>query len=153
MQLIIELKDENLFIDRNYLDNNKRINKKEFSTQEIAEIFHISLPKINDWVKRGLITPDISEGNGPGTRRLFSKKYIEKIYVAIILRNNGISRKTIKDILEKTKYKVKSEEVFIVSSEFASELLQKHINNLTNQGRPPGPHFKEKRCLSWKTNP
>jgi DNA-binding transcriptional MerR regulator len=62
--------------------------KNEFTTKEVGKILGATPQLVEDWINRGLITPDLQEGGGPGSKRLFSRDALHRAALAYSLKKD-----------------------------------------------------------------
>jgi DNA-binding transcriptional MerR regulator len=62
--------------------------KNEFTTKEVAKVLGATPQLVEDWIARGLITPDLQEGAGAGSKRLFSRYGLYRAALAYSLKKD-----------------------------------------------------------------
>jgi len=76
--------------------------KKQFVHKEVLKIFPWIKPRtLISWSERGLVTPELEDASGRGTKRKYSYKNLIEIGFVCELLEYGIPFSTIKEFLEK----------------------------------------------------
>jgi hypothetical protein len=75
------------------------MDKKTFSTNEVASICGIKLNRLNNWLNAGLVSPSIEKAFGHGTKNVFSLADVYNVLLFLKLLNLGFARESASQIL------------------------------------------------------
>ena len=75
------------------------MDKKTFSTNEVASICGIKLNRLNNWLNTGLVSPSIEKASGHGTKNVFSLADVYNVLLFLKLLNLGFARESASQIL------------------------------------------------------
>jgi hypothetical protein len=59
---------------------------ERFSTERVAKIIGRTTRFVQDWSERGIISPDVQDAAGSGTRRVFSRDGVYRVALAFHLK-------------------------------------------------------------------
>jgi DNA-binding transcriptional MerR regulator len=72
-----------------------------YTSKQVTTLTELSYQTLNLWAKSGFIKPSIAQAAGRGSERVYSLQDLVVLRVARELRKNGISTRSLKDVIKK----------------------------------------------------
>lgn len=70
-----------------------------FTAPQVCDWVGIEYSKLDYWVRKGIVTPEIAIAEGRGSRRQYSFRNLIALKVAVRLREEGLSSEKLKNVL------------------------------------------------------
>ncbi|MGH2810974.1 MAG: MerR family transcriptional regulator, partial [Actinomycetota bacterium] len=74
-----------------------------FTSDQVLRLTGVTKRRLDYWIQRGLVVPEISRARGRGSVRLFSFENLLEVKVAVWLRSKDVSLQLIRKIVGKLK--------------------------------------------------
>lgn len=112
--------------------------KIAFNTNYVASLTGASIAQLNDWDKKGIISPSILKSDGRGTVRLYSFKDIVAVKTVVYLRTNKVPLTEIKIAIDYLKNDFNyssplSEMVLLSNGKDVLAAPQQNINDISTK--------------------
>ena len=100
---------------------------KEISTFQLARLLNTNRSVIQLWINRKLIKPSVNAADGAGTKNIFNKNDIYRIYLFKLLHESGLSQTEASRIADKIDIEKLSDETKVYC--LTKEKLERQIES------------------------